>query len=116
MKKLVLACLLAGTTLMAADGAALYKKCASCHGQAGEKPALGKSKVIKGWAAADTARSFGRCGQAVTLGRQLVEPRLERLASRLGGGDACRGLLLAAVAAGCCCCCCGAAAASGIPR
>lgn len=33
--------------LGAADGAALYKKCAACHGASGEKHALGKSKVIK---------------------------------------------------------------------
>jgi len=31
----------------AEDGAALYKKCAACHGASGEKAALGKSKVIK---------------------------------------------------------------------
>ena len=37
------------TTLMAADGAALFKKCAGCHGMHGEKKALGKSAVIKGW-------------------------------------------------------------------
>ncbi|MRJ01837.1 MAG: c-type cytochrome [Epsilonproteobacteria bacterium] len=35
------------TTLMAADGAALYKKCAGCHGAHGEKKALGKSAIIK---------------------------------------------------------------------
>ncbi len=34
--------------LGAADGAALYKKCAACHGANGEKHALGKSKVIQG--------------------------------------------------------------------
>lgn len=33
--------------LGAADGAALYKKCAACHGANGEKAALGKSKIIK---------------------------------------------------------------------
>lgn len=33
--------------LSANDGAALYKKCAACHGAAGEKSALGKSKIIK---------------------------------------------------------------------
>ncbi|MGB5964600.1 MAG: c-type cytochrome [Sulfurimonadaceae bacterium] len=40
--------LLLGITsiLAAADGAALYKKCASCHGNAGEKHALNKSKII----------------------------------------------------------------------
>lgn len=50
MKKgiLILAALLGlGSMAFAEDGAALYKKCASCHGASGEKPALGKSKVIK---------------------------------------------------------------------
>lgn len=32
--------------LAAADGSALFKKCAACHGANGEKHALGKSKVI----------------------------------------------------------------------
>ena len=55
MKKIAIAMLLAGSTLvMAADGAALFAKCAGCHGQNGEKPALGKSAVIKGQDAAKT--------------------------------------------------------------
>lgn len=33
--------------LGASEGAALFKKCAACHGVDGEKKALGKSKVIK---------------------------------------------------------------------
>jgi cytochrome c553 len=49
MKKLTLALLLAGSSLMAADGATLFKKCAACHGQKAEKKALGKSDVIAGW-------------------------------------------------------------------
>ena len=50
MKKIALAMLLAGTTtlVMAADGKALFAKCAGCHGPEGEKAALGKSAVIKG--------------------------------------------------------------------
>ncbi len=32
--------------LAAADGADLFKKCASCHGSMGEKHALNKSKII----------------------------------------------------------------------
>jgi cytochrome c553 len=35
-----------------ADGAAIYKKCAACHGAKAEKKALGASKVIGGWDAA----------------------------------------------------------------
>ncbi|WP_345976632.1 c-type cytochrome [Sulfurimonas sp. HSL3-7] len=34
------------TLLGAADGAALFKKCTSCHGAAGEKHALNKSRII----------------------------------------------------------------------
>jgi len=30
-------------------GKALYKSCAGCHGANGEKAALGKSQIIKGW-------------------------------------------------------------------
>jgi len=35
--------------LNAKDGKVLYTKCAGCHGQNGEKKALGKSQVIQGW-------------------------------------------------------------------
>ena len=35
------------TLLAAADGAALFQKCTSCHGAEGEKHALNKSRVIK---------------------------------------------------------------------
>ena len=36
-------------SLFAADGATLYKACATCHGANAEKAALGKSQIIKGW-------------------------------------------------------------------
>ncbi len=50
IRKIILGlAVLASTTLAAADGAALYKKCAGCHGKSGEKVALGKSQVIQGW-------------------------------------------------------------------
>lgn len=45
MKALLL--ILGITSILAAeDGAALFQKCASCHGAAGEKHALNKSKII----------------------------------------------------------------------
>lgn len=50
--------LAASTSLMAADGAALFKKCIACHGAKAEKPALGKSEVIAGWPAAKTVESL----------------------------------------------------------
>ncbi len=58
MKKIALALIVAGSTLMAADGAALYKKCVACHGANGEKKALNKSAVIAGWDAAKTEEAL----------------------------------------------------------
>ena len=52
MKKIAIAMLFAGSTLLMADGAAIFAKCAGCHGQKGEKAALGKSAVIQGMDAA----------------------------------------------------------------
>ena len=54
MKKLAITMLLAGSTLLMADGAAAYAKCAGCHGAKGEKPALNVSAVITGQDAAKT--------------------------------------------------------------
>ncbi len=58
MKKIALTLLVASVSLMAADGAALYKKCAACHGAHGEKKALGKSAVIGGEPAAETVKKL----------------------------------------------------------
>ena len=58
MKKIALALLVAGVSLMAADGAAAYKKCVSCHGAHAEKKALNKSEVIAGWDAAKTEEAL----------------------------------------------------------
>jgi cytochrome c553 len=52
MKKIAIAMLFAGSTLLMADGAATFAKCAGCHGQKAEKAALGKSAVIQGMDAA----------------------------------------------------------------
>jgi len=63
MKKVLLATILAGAVAMAgeanataaapaANGEALFKKCAGCHGADAGQKALGKSEVIKGWEAA----------------------------------------------------------------
>ena len=46
MKKAILLAIAAAVSLSAADGAALFNKCAACHGTTGEKHALGKSKII----------------------------------------------------------------------
>ena len=60
MKKLAIFTLAAATaiSLMAADGASLYKKCAGCHGAKGEKKALGKSAPIGGWDKAKTVEAL----------------------------------------------------------
>ena len=58
MKKIVLALLVASVSLMAADGAAAYKKCVSCHGAKAEKKALNKSEIINTWDAAKIEESL----------------------------------------------------------
>jgi cytochrome c len=55
MKKvLFLASVVLATSIFAADGATLYKTCATCHGAKGEKAALNKSQIIQGWNSAKT--------------------------------------------------------------
>ncbi len=44
--------------LSASDGRTLYQKCAACHGQKGEKKALGKSQIIAGWKEAKTLEAL----------------------------------------------------------
>merc|ERR1711941_82022 len=46
------------TAALAEKGKGLYLKCAGCHGASAEKPALGKSQVIKGWDAAKTVEAL----------------------------------------------------------
>jgi len=58
MKKIALAMLFAGMSLMAADGKALSAKCAACHGASFEKAALGKSGIVKGQSAAAVEASL----------------------------------------------------------
>jgi len=58
MKKFAIAMLLAGSTLLMADGAATFAKCAGCHGANGEKAALGKSAIITGQDAAKTVEQL----------------------------------------------------------
>ena len=59
MKKfLLIAALGCAMSLMAADGAGLYKKCISCHGAKAEKKALNKSAVIQGWDVEKTVASL----------------------------------------------------------
>ena len=54
MKKIcTILAIAAVTSLMAADGEAIYKsKCFSCHGDKASKAALNKSQIIAGWDAA----------------------------------------------------------------
>jgi len=58
MKKIALALLVASVSLMAADGAAAFKKCVACHGAHGEKKALGKSAVINTMSAAEIEKAL----------------------------------------------------------
>jgi cytochrome c len=59
MKKIVIATIFAGATMLMADGATTFAtKCASCHGADGKMAALGKSKPIAGMDAATVEKSI----------------------------------------------------------
>jgi cytochrome c len=59
MKKIVIATIFAGVTMLMADGATTFAtKCASCHGADGKMAALGKSKPIAGMDAATAEKSI----------------------------------------------------------
>ena len=57
MKKIVLSALVVAATA-ASLSAASFAACAACHGAKGEKPALGKSEIIKGWPEAKTIEAL----------------------------------------------------------
>ena len=57
MKKIVLSSIFVAATA-AYLSAASFTACAACHGANGEKAALGKSEVIKGWAEAKTVAAL----------------------------------------------------------
>ena len=46
------------SSVFAADGASLYKTCATCHGDKGDKSALNKSQMIGGWSAEKTTAAL----------------------------------------------------------
>ncbi len=54
MKKIILGTLIAAASMMAAN----YAACAGCHGQKGEKKALGKSAAITGWSVDKTVAAL----------------------------------------------------------
>ncbi|MFA5216765.1 cytochrome c [Sulfuricurvum sp.] len=97
MKKMILATsLILGfcAAAMAEDGAALFKKCAACHGPTGEKPALGKSKVIKDMTKADIEKAligyqdgtYGASSKAVMKGQaaSLTPAQITAIATLIG--------------------------------
>ena len=93
MKKLVLICIFGVASLMAADGATLYKRCAVCHGAAGDKippgskakttlNTLSKDKIIedlKGYKA-KTLNQFGAGALMFAQAANLSEADMVALA------------------------------------
>ena len=81
---------LSSTLYGAEDGAALYKKCAGCHGANGEKAALGKSKIIKDMKKVEfvaamkgyKAGTYGGAMKGVMLGqvKALSDAQMEAIA------------------------------------
>jgi len=86
MKKIALTMIFAGATLMAADGAALYKACAGCHGAKGEKAALGKSAKIGGMDAAAIVKNLEGY-KAGTLNKHGMGGVMKGQAAKLSADD-----------------------------
>ncbi|CAM3955353.1 c-type cytochrome [Arcobacter cloacae] len=61
------------------NGEALYKTCASCHGQKGEKEALGKSQVIAGWDKERTIKAMNgyKDGSYGGVMKNIMKPQVE---------------------------------------
>ena len=89
MKKIVLGTMIAAASLMAAS----FAPCAGCHGANGEKAALGKSQVIKGWPVEKTVAalkgykdgSYGGAMKGVMKGQvaRLSDADIEDLAAQI---------------------------------
>ncbi len=78
---LIFILVIGSTSLFASNGASLYKACAGCHGINGEKKALGKSEIIKGWQASKTQEALlgyknGTYGKAM---KGLMKGQVSRL-------------------------------------
>ncbi len=92
MKKLVLSTLFAAATA-ATLSAANWATCAGCHGANGEKKALGKSAIIKGWDEAKTIAalkgykdgSYGGAMKGVMKGQvaRLSDADIQELAKKI---------------------------------
>lgn len=68
------------------DGKALYTSCAACHGQNGEKVALGKSAIIKGWAVDKTVAALNGYIDG-TYGHSVMKGTMKAQASKLNADE-----------------------------
>ena len=82
------------STAVFADGAALYKKCAGCHGANGEKAAMNASKIIADMSKADIVAamkgykdgSYGGAKKAMMIGqvKNLDDASIQAIADHIG--------------------------------
>jgi cytochrome c553 len=86
MKKIILSMVVAGAALMAADGAAVYKACAGCHGADGKTKALGKSALIAGLDAATVEKDL-KGYKAGTLNKHGMGGVMKGQAGKLSDED-----------------------------
>ena len=63
------------------DGAKLFTKCTSCHGQNAEKKALNKSNIIKGWSTDKTITAINgyRDGSYGSSMKGVMKPQVAKL-------------------------------------
>ena len=93
LTKLILALGIVGVSVASAD--ANFARCSACHGQNGEKHAMGKSQVIQGWKAEKVIAAlkgykdgtYGGAMKGVMKGQvaKLSDADIEALAKHIEG-------------------------------
>lgn len=71
------------TTTATASGESIFKVCASCHGTNGEKAALGKSQIIKGWSASkvsDALKGYKADGYGASM-KAIMKGQVSKLSN-----------------------------------
>ncbi len=88
MKKIVLTLgLMCASSLLAADGAALYKKCAGCHGANGEKAnfaklqGLTKDAVVSKLTGYQNGQGGAKKGMMIPQAKSLSAEQIDALAT-----------------------------------
>lgn len=81
MKKIILGVAIAAATLFAADGAAVYGKCASCHGKDGKNAAISGIALSGDAASIETKLNGYKDGSFGGAKKAMMTPQVAALSA-----------------------------------